>query len=184
MLAALSPLSSPCPLPPRRDAWGLPESQLPPPGAQDGATQTPLPGCKRGFREGSQREGEVGGDGGHPAASFPPKDLPGDMGECAGLASPETRPSRAWTAFHFGIRASVSVDMHDRPPKQDPRFGGAHTSWDSGHMQLTGYSGLEIVGLGWSPCQDGGAWRRPRGALLSSLSVGPGALCLLPPPPG
>lgn len=46
-------------------------------------------------------------------------------------------------------------------------------------MQLTSYSGLEIVGLGWSPCQDGGAWRRPRGALLSSLSVGLGPLCLL-----
>lgn len=122
------------------------------------------------------------------AMPFPPKDLPGDMGECAGLSSPEPRPLEhglhsILASLPVCLLICMTVPLLQRYVAGS-WFGEAHTSWDSGHMQLTGYSGLEIVGLGVETMSGWGCLASAEGALLSSLSVGPGALCPLPPPPG
>lgn len=130
----------PCPLPPRRDVWGLPESQLPPPGTQDGGTQTPLPGCRRGLTLHPQfpaervvrEKGRQGETVGIPLRLFHPRTLQETWENALGwflpnLAPPECGLHSILESLPVCLLISCMTDpLLQRCMAGSPVWGGTH----------------------------------------------------------
>lgn len=185
--AALSPSQLPCPASSEKGCIELPEASCHPRGPGWGP-QTPLPGCKRGFRERGVREKGSEGRWWAPLRHF-------------STQGPSWRHGRmCWAGFSrnspplehglHSILASLPVCLLicmtiplQRYVAGSPVWGGTHLLglWThaANRLQRPGNCGVGVETMsGW------GCLASAEGALLSSLSVGPGSPLSAPASPG